>query len=132
HRTTEPAPQVLMAEEKAPAAGPGRPDLFLGYYPTASNRDWTPPRPGALAATVPEDMAAAIGARIEAAQPRAIVWWFTEPNAWERQLADALVRAGSIRTELPPRPMWSADRQAASANPLGVETPWWRRQARLH
>ena len=60
--------------------------------------------------TPTDDVVSAIGARIEAAKPRAVVWWFSQPNAWERRLADVLVRAGSSRTTPAARPVWGADR----------------------
>jgi hypothetical protein len=83
---------------KTVALAAGRPDFFLDYYAIASNFDEEPPRPGPVMPTPPDDLAGAIGARIEAARPRAIVWWFSQPNAWERQLADVLSAAGSSRT----------------------------------
>ena len=73
-------------------------------------------------------MTSAIAERIEAATPRAIVWWFSQPNVWERTLIDALVAAGSTRSE----PGLLIHRRCAiAASALGtravrIETPWDR------
>src|SRR5262245_64958936 len=112
---------------KTAALAAGRPDLLLDYYALVSNFDPSPPRPGAVAQSPPDDVAAALAARIDAARPQAIDWWFIQPNAWERRLADVLVAAGSTRTFPPPRATWGADRTSVSADPILVETPWQRR-----
>jgi hypothetical protein len=128
YRENATAPGGMVLYGKTAALAAGRPDLLLEYYAIASNVDFTPPRPtGALAPKVPDDVADAIGARIEAAKPRSIVWWFTQPNAWERRLVEVLVAAGSKRTNPPPRPMWGADRVKVTADAIRVDTPWERR-----
>jgi hypothetical protein len=123
YRENNTSPGGLMLYGKIGALAAGRSDLFLNYYALMANYDGEPARPGALSPTMPNDVADALAARIDPARPAAIVWWFTEPNAWERRLADALVDAGSHRTSPPARPMWGADRPEISAKPLRVETP---------
>src|SRR5262249_31718172 len=95
------------------------------------NYDEEPPRPGPMMPTPPDDVAAAIGVRIDAAEPSAIVWWFSQPNAWERRLADVLSAAGSDRTTPRVRPVWGADRQRVTADPLRLGTRGDRRHAVL-
>jgi hypothetical protein len=80
----------------------------------------------------PADVIGAVGARIEAEHPDAIVWWFTQPNAWEQRLIDALVQAGSSRSLPPAVPMWGSDRGSVEVSPIRIETPWERRQEALN
>jgi hypothetical protein len=120
-------PGGLSLYGKTAALAAGRPDLLIDYYALVSNFDQEQPHPGALATSAPDDVAAAVEARIEAAKPKAIDWWLVQPNAWERRLADLLVAAGSTRTHPTPRATWGADRASVSADPILVETPWPRR-----
>ena len=131
YRENATCPGALPLYGKIAALAAGHPDRFVDYYTIPSNRDWLPPRPGLVALAPPTDVASALGARIEAAKPGAIVWWFSQPNAWERRLADVLVEAGSTRTSPPPEPMWGADRAEVTADPIRVETPWDRRYEAL-
>src|SRR4030095_16291149 len=131
YRENPTAPGGLPLYGKTAALAAGHPDRFLDYYALVSNFDKTPPRPGPLAPAPPDDIAGAIGARVEAAKPGAIVWWFTQPNAWERRLADALAEAGSSRTSPPLRPMWGHDRPSVTAPPIRVETRWEGRHQAL-
>jgi hypothetical protein len=131
YRENATAPGGIVLYGKTAALAAGRPDLLLEYYAIASNADFTPPRPGPLAPRMPDDVADAIGARIETAKPRAIVWWFTQPNAWERRLVDVLVAAGSTRTSPPRRAIWGADRAKVDSDAIRVETPWERRHEAL-
>jgi hypothetical protein len=127
-RENRTAPGGLWAYGKLAALSAGRPDGFLDFYALLSNFDIEPPRPGPIAAQPPDDVAGALAERIETAAPGAIVWWFSQPNAWERALADALVAAGSSRSEpgLPSTAL--SDRLSAlGARAVRVGTPWERR-----
>src|SRR5262249_31463328 len=134
YRENRTSPGGIALYGKTAALAAGRPDLLVDYYALVSNFDPEYPHPGALATSAPDDVAAAIEARIDAARPPAIDRWLIQPNAWERRLADVLVAAGSTRTFPPPRAMWGADltrwgadRTSVSADPILVETPWQRR-----
>ena len=124
-------PGGLSLYGKTVALAARRPAFFFDYYAIASNFDEEPPRPGPVTPTPTDDVVRAIGARIEAAKPRAVVWWFSQPNAWERRLADVLTAAGSSRTTPAARPVWGADRSTVAVEPIRVETPWGRRDAAL-
>jgi hypothetical protein len=117
---------------KTAALAAGHPGRFLDFYAVASNYDPEPPRPGPIAPVPPADVIGAVGARIEAEHPDAIVWWFTQPNAWEQRLIDALVQAGSSRSLPPAVPMWGSDRGSVEVSPIRIETPWERRQEALN
>src|SRR5262245_2609756 len=131
YRENPTAPGGLSLYGKTAALAAGNAGRFLDYYAIVSNFDRLPPRPGPFANVAPEDVARDLGARIEAAAPSAIVWWFTQPTAWERWLAKELVVAGSSRTDPAPVPMWGADRPILAAPPIRIETPWERRQDAL-
>jgi hypothetical protein len=131
YRENATSPGGIMLYGKTAALAAGRPDRFLDYYTLVANYDPGPSHPGALAPAVPDDVADALAARIEAAAPSAVVWWITQPNAWERRLADALVAAGSVRTDPPARPMWGADRTSGAVDPIRIETPTERRRDAL-
>jgi hypothetical protein len=127
-RENRTAPGGLWLYGKLAGLTAGSPDRFLDFYALVSNFDAEPPRIGYLGPHPPEDVPAALAGRIDASAPGAIVWWFSQPSAWERTLADALVAAGSSRSRPPLPPTGLSDRPSAlGAHALRVETPWERR-----
>ena len=107
---------------KTAALAAGHPGRFLDFYAVASNYDPEPPRPGPIAPVPPADLIGAVGTRIEAEHPDAIVWWFTQPNAWEQRLIDAWCR----RVRVVPRPR----RCRCGASTVGASTcRRWHRDA---
>jgi len=127
YRENPTSPGGIMTYGKTVALAVGHPDRFIDYYALVSNVDWGPPRPGQLTPAVPTDVALALATRFGGAAASPIVWWVTDPNAWERQLAEALVAAGSTRTTPATRPMWGPDRLTAPVAPIRIETPPERR-----
>ena len=127
-RENRTSPGGLWAYGKLAALSAGHTDRFLDFYALLTNFDVEPPRAGPIMLQPPEDVTSAIAERIESATPRAIVWWFSQPNAWERTLVDALVAAGSISAD-PGLPSTALrDRPSAlGAHAVRVETPWERR-----
>ena len=121
------SPGGLWMYGKLAALTAGRRDRFLDYYSIVSNFDTEPPRPGFLGPAAPADISGEISARVTAAKPSSIVWWFSQPTAWERTLAVALAAAGGGLSgpQVPPTAQLE-NPTAMATHPIRVETSLWR------
>ena len=118
------APGGLWLYGRLVALTAGHEDRFLEYYPIVSNFDHEQPRPGFRGPVPPADIAGEIGRRVAAVHPRSIVWWFSQPTAWERTLARSLAEAGGSWTNPDVPSTALADHPSAmGATAIRVETP---------
>jgi hypothetical protein len=93
-RENRTSPGGLEAYGKIASLAAHQPGRFVEMYALMADWDGEPPVMGPIYDRARTSFARALAARIEAAQPREIVWHFERPTAWERWLAARLEAAG--------------------------------------